>query len=59
MCAETPWQRCHRRFIAELLAARGYEVVHLIRPGESEPHRPAREAETRAGKLYLCGVEVA
>jgi uncharacterized protein (DUF488 family) len=59
MCAETPWQRCHRRFIAELLAARGNDVVHLIRPGESEPHRAAREAEARGGRLYLCGVEVA
>ncbi len=55
MCAETPWQRCHRRFIAELLLARGHEVVHLIRPGEQEPHRPHPEAHVRDGKLYLCG----
>jgi uncharacterized protein (DUF488 family) len=59
MCAETAWQRCHRRFIAELLTARGREVVHLIRPGEREPHRLSQDAETRQGKLYLCGVEVA
>jgi uncharacterized protein (DUF488 family) len=59
MCAETPWQRCHRRFIADLLTARGHEVVHLIRPGESEPHRLTGAAEARAGILYLCGVEVA
>ena len=59
MCAETPWQRCHRRFIADLLTARGHEVVHLVRPGESEPHRLAGAAEARAGILYLCGVEVA
>src|SRR5581483_9130305 len=30
MCAETPWQKCHRGLIAELLAARGHEVVHLL-----------------------------
>ena len=32
MCAETPWWRCHRRLIAELLAARGHEVLHLLGP---------------------------
>ena len=59
MCAETPWLRCHRRFISELLAARGLEVVHLIRPGEREPHRPHSEAAVREGTLYLCGQPVA
>ena len=59
MCAETPWQRCHRRFIAELLAARGHEIVHLIRPGEREPHRMHRQSEVRDGRLYLCGELVA
>jgi uncharacterized protein (DUF488 family) len=55
MCAETPWQRCHRRFVAELLSARGHEVVHLIRPGERESHRPHPDAEVSDGLLYLCG----
>jgi uncharacterized protein (DUF488 family) len=59
LCAETPWQRCHRRFVAELLHARGHAVVHLLHPGESEPHAPAAVAETRSGKLYLCGELVA
>jgi uncharacterized protein (DUF488 family) len=59
MCAETPWWRCHRRLIAELLTARGCEIVHLLRPGESEPHRLFAESEVRAGKLYLCGELVA
>jgi uncharacterized protein (DUF488 family) len=59
MCAETPWQRCHRRFIADLLTARGHEVVHLIRAGEKEPHRLLGAAAARDGILYLCGVEVA
>jgi uncharacterized protein (DUF488 family) len=59
MCAETLWWRCHRRLIAELLAARGHDVVHLIRPHEYKPHRPADEAEYRAGRLYLCGELVA
>ena len=59
LCAETVWQRCHRRFIAELLTARGYEVVHLLAPGRAEPHRPLDEAEYRQGRLYLCGQLVA
>jgi uncharacterized protein (DUF488 family) len=59
MCAETPWLRCHRRFISELLVARGHEVLHLLRPGEREPHRPHPAADIRDGRLYLCGSPVA
>jgi uncharacterized protein (DUF488 family) len=59
MCAETAWQRCHRRLISDLLVARGHEVVHLIRPRERERHRLFDEAEIREGKLYLCGALVA
>lgn len=59
MCAETLWWRCHRHLIAELLSARGHEVVHLIRPGQRQPHRPWDEAEARDGRLYLCGQLVA
>ena len=59
MCAETPWQRCHRRFISELLEARGHDVVHLIRPGEREPHQMHRQSEVIDGRLYLCGELVA
>ena len=59
MCAETPWWRCHRRLIAELLSARGHEIFHLLTPGRVEPHRPWDEAEYRDGRLYLCGELVA
>jgi uncharacterized protein (DUF488 family) len=59
MCAETVWWRCHRRLIAELLAARGHSVVHLLGPGRREPHRLYDESEIREGKLYLCGQLVA
>jgi uncharacterized protein (DUF488 family) len=59
MCAETlPW-RCHRRLIADLLAARGVGVVHLLAPGETLEQRPFAEAEVRSGRLYLCGSLVA
>jgi uncharacterized protein (DUF488 family) len=59
MCAETLWVRCHRRLIAELLAARGHEVIHLLAPGRSETHVPWDVAEYRDGCLYLCGELVA
>jgi uncharacterized protein (DUF488 family) len=60
LCAETLWWRCHRRLIAELLHARGHEVVHLLRPGHSEPHRAWEPiSETRDGVLHLCGEPVA
>jgi uncharacterized protein (DUF488 family) len=58
MCAETPWTKCHRRLIAELLHARGHEVLHL-HPSGVERHRPWDEAEARDGRLYLCGELVA
>ena len=59
MCAETVWWRCHRRFIAELLTARGYRVVHLLAPRQSQAHRLLPHAKVRDGKLYVCGELVA
>ena len=59
MCAETHWSRCHRRLIAELLVARGHDVVHLLGPGRCDRHRLYDESEIRDGKLYLCGALVA
>jgi uncharacterized protein (DUF488 family) len=59
MCAETPWTKCHRRLIAELLAARGHEVVHLVRPRTTEPHKLWDVSEVRDGRLYMCGSPVA
>jgi len=59
MCSETPWTKCHRRLIAELLRARGHEVLHLVTPERTEPHVPWSIAETRGDRLYLCGALVA
>ena len=57
MCAETPWTKCHRRFIADLLVARGHEALHLSPDGVQVPS--PREADVRDGCLYLCGELVA
>ena len=38
MCAEAvPW-RCHRSLIADGLLVRGVPVLHLLGPGQSQPH---------------------
>jgi uncharacterized protein (DUF488 family) len=58
LCAETVWWRCHRMLIAELLVARGREVLHLL-PDRVERHRLSDDAEARDGRLYLCGELVA
>ncbi|CAN5674354.1 DUF488 domain-containing protein [soil metagenome] len=39
MCAETLWWRCHRRMISDALVVGGAEVVHLVAPGTSQPHK--------------------
>lgn len=39
MCAEAvPW-RCHRSLIGDALAIRNFQVVDIIGPGKSQPHR--------------------
>jgi uncharacterized protein (DUF488 family) len=58
MCAETAWERCHRRLISDLLVARGHEVLHLG-PGAVRPHQLSKNTEARDGRLYLCGELVA
>jgi uncharacterized protein (DUF488 family) len=37
-CAEIDPDRCHRRFIADAMVARGWTVTHLVRPGEQRTH---------------------
>lgn len=59
MCAETAWRRCHRRLIADLLTARGAEVLHLFRPHVFHRHKLFGDAEARDGNLYICGELVA
>ena len=49
MCAETPWWRCHRRLIAELLAARGHDVLHLAARTRSTATASTRRARSATG----------
>lgn len=43
MCSELLWWRCHRRMVADALAARGVGVLHIM-PAGAEPHRPTEFA---------------
>lgn len=36
LCAEAHWTKCHRRIIADYLLADGFDVVHIVAPGDSE-----------------------
>ena len=51
LCAERDWRDCHRRILSDALTARGWSVVHLLRPGESEPHRLDPRASVEAGRV--------
>ena len=58
MCAETPWQRCHRRLIADLLTARGHEVIHSSVLGNPS-HTFSGGSRGARREAYLCGELVA
>jgi len=51
MCAEVVWWRCHRRLIADVLTARGIEVVHIFDAGHAQTHVLADSARPQAGGL--------
>src|SRR4051812_44019513 len=36
MCAEAVWWRCHRRLVTDYLLSRGWEVTHLLAPGQQQ-----------------------
>ncbi len=51
LCAERDWRSCHRQILADALVARGWRVVHLVRPGEREEHRLHPSARVVSGSL--------
>jgi uncharacterized protein (DUF488 family) len=57
MCAETLWWRCHRRLISDALHLHGVDVVHLIAPGQSQPHKPhpGMRADEQRRPVYDVG----
>ena len=55
LCAETLWAGCHRRVLSDLLTVRGWEVVHLLASGKSEPHSLWDVARVVDGRLVYDG----
>lgn len=55
MCAEAQWSSCHRRLVSDRLATLGWDVVHLLSPGKSEPHRVWDVARLVDGRLVYDG----
>ena len=55
MCAEAPWWRCHRALIADVLRARGIEVVHILDARHSVPHPFTSAARIVDGRLSYAG----
>lgn len=45
MCAEGLWWRCHRRLIADALAGRDWQVLHLFPDAKLQPHPDTLELE--------------
>src|SRR5262245_44553995 len=39
LCAERDPLHCHRQILADVLAARGWSVYHIVNDGEPVPHR--------------------
>lgn len=52
MCSEVLWWRCHRSMIADALVANGHEVIHIMGPGKSEPHRLRDFAVVDSGRVF-------
>ena len=42
MCSEKLWFRCHRRFIANKLVEKGFEVIHIIDIDRVQRHKIKR-----------------
>lgn len=57
MCAEALWWQCHRRLIADDFTARGWQVMHLLAPGKSEPHMLNADAVMMHDVLRYPGVQ--
>ena len=54
MCAETLWWRCHRRLISDALEVDGFDVVHLLGSGRTQPHalHPALRLDDQRRPVY-------
>ena len=58
MCAEAVWWRCHRALIADVLCARGIEVIHILDAKHAAIHPFTSPARIVQGKLSYVPANV-
>jgi uncharacterized protein (DUF488 family) len=56
MCAEAVWWQCHRRLVADALAARGVEVRHILGPDAPKRHELTDFARVESGRVRYPGL---
>jgi len=59
MCAEVLWWQCHRGLIADVLKAKGHEVIHILAAHKTELHPFTTAAQIVNGKLSYAARETA
>lgn len=57
MCAEAVWWRCHRALIADVLLARGIEVIHIHDASHAITHPFTSPAHLVQGRLSYVSAE--
>jgi uncharacterized protein (DUF488 family) len=55
MCAEHAWQQCHRGLISDYLKAQGWQVLHILSSGKTQPHPFTAAAQLVDGTLSYTG----
>lgn len=55
MCAEALPFRCHRQLVADALSVRGFEVLHILGSGRTQPHRLPVFARIEGNQLIYDG----
>jgi uncharacterized protein (DUF488 family) len=57
MCAEALPFRCHRQLLADALSVHGFQVLHILGPGRTQPHRLPPFARIEGNQLiYDAGI---
>ncbi|TXE07721.1 DUF488 domain-containing protein [Gelidibacter salicanalis] len=51
MCSEAVWWRCHRSMIADVLKAKGWEVIHILGAQQHKEHPYTKPAKIINGQL--------
>jgi len=53
LCSELFWWRCHRRYIANALAEKGFEVIHIFDKEKTQEHKLKEKEIEEKMKLRL------